>query len=173
MSKLSGRKPLVFIALCLALGAAAVGGYAFFSASGSGSAPAAVGTSSTLTLHGSSASTLYPGSSSTVSFTTDNPSSGHELLGTIHLASIVACDTAFVSGACPGGHEIATCESINDGSGGNAGTNNFYMADVTANQDIAPGNGHTVTSTGTLTMNNLASSQDSCKNANLLLSLTS
>jgi hypothetical protein len=157
--------------VAVAVGAAAA--VAYFTASGSGTAPATVGTSSAVTLHGSSASALYPGTSSTVSFTVDNPASGHELVGTIHLASVVACDTAFVSGACPSGHETSTCESINNGAGSNGGTNNFYMADVVSNQDFPGGSGQTVTATGTLTMNNLASSQDSCKNANLLLNLTS
>jgi hypothetical protein len=116
---------------------------------------------------------LYPGSSSTVRFTFDNRASGRQLLGTIHLASIVACDPAFVGGACPAGHEITSCESINDGASSNAGTANFYMADIVANQDFPKGNDQTVTAAGTLTMNNLASNQDSCKNANLLLNFTS
>jgi len=173
MKKLFHRKRYVLIAVAVLASVAAVAGYAYFSANGSGTATASVGTSSAVTLHGAAVSTLYPGTSSTVNFTVDNPSSGHQIVGTIHLASVVACDTAFVSGACPSGHEITSCESINNGSGSNAGTNNFYMADVVANQDVPTGNGQTVTTTGTLTMNNLASSQDSCKNANLLLNLTS
>jgi hypothetical protein len=166
------RKRLLVLAAGVLAIVGAVGGYAYFSASGSGTGTASVGTSSNLTLHATTGGALYPGTSTTVTFTVDNPSSGHELVGTIHLASIVACDTAFVSGACPSGHEITTCESINNGSSSNAGTNNFYMADVVANQDVASGNGQSITATGTLTMNNLASSQDSCKNANLLLNLT-
>jgi hypothetical protein len=172
MKKLLRKRNLLIVA-ALVVGVAAVGGYAYFSGSGTGTATATVGTSSSVTLHGASASTLYPGTSSTVSFTVDNPSSGHQIVGTIHLASVVACDTAFVSGACPSGDEITTCESINNGSGSNGGTNNFYMADVVANQDFATGSGQAVTATGMLTMNNLASSQDTCKNANLLLNLTS
>jgi hypothetical protein len=173
MPKFFFKKAFILSAASATVAAVAVAGYAYFSTSGSGTAPATVGTSSAVTLHGTSASALYPGTSSTVSFTVDNPGSGPQYVGTIHLASVVACDTAFVSGACPGGHEISGCESINNGSGANGGTNNFYMADVAANQSVAAGNGQSVTATGTLTMNNLASSQDSCKNANLLLNLTS
>lgn len=167
MTRFIRKKGFVLAALLLALGVAAVAGYAYFSATGSGTAPAAVGTSSSMTLHGVSASTLYPGGTSTVSFTVDNPGTGLQLLGTIHLASVVACDTGFVSGACPIGHEISTCESVGSGSA------DFSMPDVVANQHISPGSGQSVTATGTLTMNDLATSQDSCKNANLLLNLTS
>jgi hypothetical protein len=167
------RKKYVFAAVALVIGLGAAASYAYFSASGSGTATASVGTSSAVTLHGTAASTLYPGTSSTVNFTVDNPSSGHQVVGTIHLASIVACDQAFSGGTCASGHEISTCESINNGSGSNGGTNNFYMADVVSNQDFASGSGQSITATGTLTMNNLASSQDSCKNAYLLLNLTS
>jgi hypothetical protein len=166
------RKRAIAAAVCVLLGVGAIGGYAYFSASGSGTATGTVGTSSALTLHGTTSGTLYPGSSTTVGFTVDNPSGGSERIGTIHLASVVACDTAFVAGACPSGHEIATCESVDDGSVANAGTGDFYMADVAANEDVASGNGQSITATGTLTMNNLASSQDTCKNANLLLDLT-
>jgi hypothetical protein len=145
---------------------------AYFTSGGSGTGTATVGTSSTFTIHGTTTSTLYPGTSTPVNFTVDNPSSGHQLLGTIHLSSIVACNTAFVSGACPSGHEITSCESAETGSSDTT-TANFWMPDVVANQDFPPGNGQAVTASGTLTMNNLSSNQDACKNANLLLNFTS
>jgi hypothetical protein len=47
------------------------------------------------------------------------------------------------------------------------------MPDVVANQDVASGNGQAITATGTLTMNDLNSSQNTCKNANLTLNFTS
>ena len=46
------------------------------------------------------------------------------------------------------------------------------MPDVVSGQEIATGNGQTVTATGTLTMNDLSTNQDSCKSANLLLNFT-
>jgi hypothetical protein len=171
--KKTHRKRYVIAAVALVVGVGAVAGYAYFSTTGSGTGTAAVGTSSAVTLHGTTAGSLYPGTSSPVTFKVDNPSSGHQRVGTIHLASVVACDAAFVAGACPSGHELGGCESIDDGSVANAVTGDFYMADVVENQDFAPGNGQDATAGGTLTMNNLASSQDSCKNANLLLNLTS
>ena len=150
--------------------------YAYFSASGSGTGSATVGTSSALTLHGTSASTLYPGVSSTVSFTVDNPSSGHQQLGTIHLASVKACvgaSSSWNGSSCTNsGTEATTCESVETGSS-DGNTANFWMPDVVSNQDFGNGNGQTVTATGSLKMNDLNSSQDACKNANLTLNFTS
>jgi hypothetical protein len=145
---------------------------AYFTASGSGTGTASVGTSSALTLHGSTSGSLYPSVSTTVTFTADNPSAGKEQVGTIHLASIVACNIAFTGTTCPSGHEVTTCESVETGSS-DGNTANFWMADVVANQDLASGNGQSVTATGSLTMNDLSSSQDTCKSVNLLLNLTS
>jgi hypothetical protein len=146
--------------------------YAYFSASGSGTGTASVGTSSALTLHGSSSGSLYPGTSTTVTFTADNPNSGKAEVGTIHLASIVACNTAFSGGSCPSGHEVTTCESVETGSS-DSNTANFWMPDVAVNAEVAAGSAQSITPTGTLTMNDLSSSQDTCKNVNLLLNLTS
>jgi hypothetical protein len=157
------------VLITLALGGAAV---AYFSASGSGTGTASVGTSSALTIHGSTSGSLYPGVSGTVTFTADNPSAGKQKIGTIHLASIVACDQAFSGGTCASGHEVTSCESVETGAT-DANTANFWMPDVAANQDLASGNGQSVTATGSLKMNDLATSQDACKNVNLLLNFTS
>lgn len=162
-----------------AVGALALAGVAiaYFTASGSGTGSASVGTSSALTIHGSSASTLYPGTSSTVSFTADNPSPGKQEIGTIHLASVKACTgtgSSWNGTACSaGGTEQTSCESVETGSSdGNAA--NFWMPDVVSNQDLAgSSSGQTVTATGTLTMNDLSTNQDLCKNANLTLNFTS
>jgi hypothetical protein len=156
----------------------AAGAVAYFTTAGSGTGTAAVGdtTSTPLTIHGSSATTLLPGVSSTVTFTVDNPSPGYEELGTIHLASVKACVGAGSSwngtGCTAGGTEATTCESVEPGPS-NTNTDDFYMADVPANQDIASGTKQSVTATGTLTMNDLSSNQDACKNANLTLNFTS
>ena len=170
MFRITRRRTLAGITVgVLALAGAA---FAYFTTSGSGTGTASVGTSSALTIHGSTSGSLYPGTSTSVSFTADNPSSGKQQIGTIHLASVVACNTAFSGGACPSGHEITTCESVETGSS-DGNTANFWMPDVVSNQDLASGNGQTVTASGTLTMNDLASSQDLCKSANLLLNFTS
>jgi hypothetical protein len=172
MSASKKRKTLIAVGaviVTLAVGGAAV---AYFTATGSGTGTAAVGTSSALTLHGSTSGSLFPGTSSTVTFTADNPSSGRQLVGTIHLASIVACDQAFSGGVCASGHEITTCESVETGTT-DGNTANFWMSDVVSNQDVAPGNAQSLSATGTLKMNDLSTGQDSCKSANLLLNLTS
>jgi hypothetical protein len=171
MSFFRRRKALATVGV---IGTVALAGvaYAYFTASGSGTGPATVGTSTALTLHGSTSGSLYPGTSVTVNFTADNTSGGKEQVGTIHLASIVACNTAFVSGACPSGHEVTSCEDAETGSS-DTGTSDFWMADVAANQEVAAGSAQSITATGTLKMNDLSTSQDLCKNANLLLSFTS
>ncbi|HWE07828.1 MAG TPA: hypothetical protein VG325_00655 [Solirubrobacteraceae bacterium] len=155
--------------------ATAGGALAYFTTTGSGTGAATVGASSALTIHGASASTLYPGTSSTVSFTVDNPSPGKQQVGTIHLASIKACPAgdSWTGSACSNsGTEITTCESIETGASDTT-TANFWMPDVVAAQQVNSGNGQSVTATGTLTMNNLNASQNTCQNANLTLNLTS
>lgn len=158
---------------CLALAGAA---YAYFSTTGSGTGTATVGTGTVLTLHGTTAGTLYPGTSTSVSFTVDNSSSGSQQVGTIHLASVKACvgvGSAWTGSACSNsGTEATTCESVETGAS-DTNTANFWMADVVANQTFGNGAGQAVTAPGSLKMNNLSSSQDACKNANLLLNLTS
>jgi len=159
------------------------GAIAYFTTNGTGSGTASVGTSSTITLHGTTTGTLYPGTSETVTLAADNPSSGHQQVGTVHLSGIYACtggtnnDSVWNGSSCSdgtnGGHEVSTCEDIDNGSVGNAGQHDFYMQDVQENQDIAPGTGTALNNNGTLVMNDLNSSQDQCKNANLYLVLTS
>jgi hypothetical protein len=180
--KLVTKRRLAVLAALLIAAVAAVGGWAYFTANGSGSGTATVGTSSNLTLHGSTSGTLYPGAGVSISFTADNPGGGTERLGTIYLAGVKACtgagsswDPSLNSGAggCSNsGTEQATCESVDPGNAGNAGASNFYMADVAENQNLAAGaSGVSSTNSGTLTMNNLSSTQDSCKNASLYLQL--
>lgn len=132
------------VVACLAISGAA---FAYFTTTGEGQVAGAVGTSTALTITGTSASTLYPGTTSEVSFSVDNPSTGNQFVTTIHLDSVTT--------------SVAECL----GSW-------FTMPDVTANQDIAPG-GEAITATGTLTMANENVSQDACKNATMTLNLSS
>jgi hypothetical protein len=157
-----------FAAALILAGAA----YAYFTASGSGTGTGSVGTTQALTIHGTTGGTLYPGGSTPVSFTADNPSPGKEQIGTIHLASIVACSAAFSGGACPNGDEVTGCESVETGSS-DTNSANFWMPDVVANQDLASGSGQSVTATGSLKMNDLTSNQNACEGVNLLLNFTS
>ncbi len=139
------------------VGALAVAGVAlaYFTSSGSGTGAATVGSSSAVTLHATVTSNLYPGASSPVSFTVDNPSQGSERVGTITLGSITA-DAAH-----------STCSTTITG-----GNPDFTMAAVTVNHTFGSGNGQTVTPTGTLTMNETGANQDACQGATLTLHLT-
>lgn len=143
--------PLGLVVLALA-GVAA----AYFTNLGSGTGTAAVGSSSSVTLHGTIASALFPGASSTVTLTVDNPSLGAEFVNTIHLESITP----------DAGH--SGCSTVITG-----GNPDFTMPDVTVSQGFPPGNGQAVTATGTLTMRETGVSQDACQGATLTLNLTS
>jgi len=136
--------------------AVAAGAYAYFTSTGSGTATATVGSSSAVTIKGTVSSNLYPGGSSPVTFTVDNPSSAAQRVGTITLASI----------AVDAGH--STCSKVITGP-----TPDFTMPAVVVNKTFGSGNGQTVTPTGTLTMNDTGISQDACQGATLTLNLTS
>jgi hypothetical protein len=146
------KAALVSVAVLAIAGAA----YAYFTSTGSGTATATVGSSSAVMLHGTIGSSLYPSSSSTVTFTVDNPSSGTQRVGTISLSSITVdaghsgCSTAI--------------------SGGNP---DFTMNPVTVNQVFPSGSGQAVTPTGTLTMNDTGVNQNACQGATLTLQLSS
>jgi len=156
MSRLAIRKG-VLIPIGIIVGLAVVGiAVAYFTSLGSGTGTAAVGSSSNVTLHGTVASTLYPGTSSNVTFTVDNPSPGAELVNTIHLESITP----------DAGH--SGCSTVITG-----GNPDFTMPDVVANQSFPHGNGQAVTATGTLTMHETGVSQNACQGATLTLNLTS
>lgn len=149
------KKRALIAAACVCALAVAGAAFAYFTTSGSGTGTATVGSSSAVTIHATISSTLYPGSSSPVSFTIDNPSSGSQRVGTITLASIS------VDGAHSG------CSTALGG-----GNPDFTMAAVTVNQVIPSGSGQSVTPTGTLTMNDTGVSQDACQGATLTLHLT-
>ena len=94
MNFLKSRKGVALLAMLVVAAVAAAGAYAYFTTTGSGSGTGTVGTSSNLVLTGTASATLYPGTSSPVSFTALNNSAGHQQLGTIFLASVEAYPTA-------------------------------------------------------------------------------
>jgi len=173
MSIIKRRKRAVIV--IAALGVLVGGGaLAYFTATGSGTGTATVGANSALTVSGTVSGSLYPGTSNTVNFTASNPSTGHQRLGTISLTGVHACTGAgssWTGSACSNtGTEQTTCESYDTSA--SSTVDDFSMQNVVSNQDLPSGNNQTVTATGTLTMNNLSSSQNSCQNANLTLTLT-
>jgi hypothetical protein len=154
MSWITGKRASVALGSTIAIVAAGVA-FAYFTSSGSGTGSASVGSSSAVTLHASISSNLYPGSSSPVTLTVDNPSTGVQRVGTVSLASI----------SVDAGH--SSCSTTI--SGGNP---DFTMAAVPVNQVFPPGSGQSVSATGTLAMNETGVNQDACQGATLTLHLT-
>jgi hypothetical protein len=150
----STKKRALLALVCACALALAGGAYAYFTTTGSGTGTATVGSASAVTLKATIGSSLYPGSSSTVSFTVDNPSSGTQRVGAISLSKITA----------DAGH--SSCSVVTTG-----GNPDFTMAAVTVNKNFPPGNNQTVTQTGTLTMNETGVNQDACQGATLTLQL--
>jgi hypothetical protein len=154
MSWITQKRVFVALGCTIALAAAGVA-LAYFTSSGSGTGSASVGSSSAVTLHASITGNLFPGSSSPVAFTVDNPSSGVQRVGTVSLASI----------SVDAGH--SSCSTTIGG-----GNPDFTMAAVPVNQVFPPGNGQSVSATGTLAMNETGVNQDACQGATLTLHLT-
>jgi len=154
MGFITKRRALFALTTAL-LVVAASGAYAFFTTTGSGTGTAAVGSGSTVTLHATVTGSLYPGTSSPVTFTVDNPSSGKQRVGTITLASITP-DASH-----------SECSTVITG-----GNPDFKMPAVSVESTFGPGNGQAVTPTGTLTMNDTGVSQNKCQGATLTLNLT-
>jgi hypothetical protein len=135
------------IAVLAIAGLAAMGAYAYFSATGSGTASANVGSSSAVTLSGSTTGNLYPdGPARDVAITITNPSSGAQYVNKVHLASVDPSD--------------AGCDATA-----------FGMPDVTVQQMIA-GGGNLVVH-GSLSMADNGANQDDCQGNSLTLNLTS
>jgi hypothetical protein len=154
--KFVNKKRLVAALAALGILGIAVGAYAYFSTTGSGTTTATVGSSSALVLKGTVTGNLYPGTSSPVSLTVDNSSSGKQRVGTISLEKITP----------DAGH--STCSVVITG-----GNPDFTMAEIVVNKVFGPGNGQAVTPGGTLTMNETGVNQDACQGATLTLTLKS
>jgi hypothetical protein len=143
------KKRLLVLAVVAAGAAIGTTAFAYFTTTGSGSGSASVGSSSALTLHGTTVDALYPGAATEVDFTVDNPSPGQQWVGTVKLDSVTT-----------------------DGAHSSCNMSDFTMPDVTVGQNFAHGNGLSVTATGTLTMADNGN-QDACKGAPLTLHLSS
>lgn len=155
MHHLTSKRALIAIS-CIGAMVIAAAAYAYFTSTGSGTATAKVGTSSAVTLKGTVTGNLYPGSSSQVSFTVDNPSGAAQRVGTITLTGITV----------DAGH--STCSAVITG-----GNPDFTMPAVAVNATFPAGNGQAVTPKGTLTMNDTGLNQNACQGAELTLALAS
>ncbi|MBC7375306.1 MAG: hypothetical protein H7323_15060 [Frankiales bacterium] len=145
--------------------------YAYWTATGTGSATAAVGTAANnLVLTGASDTTaLTPnGPTSFVSFTAKNPATSNQRITKIHLVSVAA--------KTPSGTSVSGCGTVNDGASANTGSADFYMADVVptlGDGDILKGaTAQGLAAKGTLLMNDTTSDQEACKSAVLTLTFS-
>ncbi len=144
------RAIIVAVVAVVAL-AAAIGGYAYWTTTGSGSAAGNAATAtSDLTINGSFPDGIYPGGNEPVSFSIVNPNPGSVQLGTISLQS-VGIDSGHSPGCLPA---------------------DFTMLDVLVNHLVTTGT-HAITETGSLVMADTGVSQDACKGATITLNLTS
>jgi hypothetical protein len=148
--KRSKKKIWLFLGIVAAIGLSAIGAFAYWSTTGSGSGAADVDSANgTVVLHGSAPTGLYPGGSSGVTFTADNAGDTNLYVGTIQLVSVDADS--------PG------CD-----------TDDFSMADVVSNTVVpADTTGHALNGVGTLAYANTTVNQDACKGAELTLNLSS
>ena len=145
-----GKRTWVLVGVvALVAGMAAIAGYAYWTASGTGSGTASVGTDSGVSIVVTgTGSALYPGGSATITFHIHNNSA----TSPVDVGKVV--QNGAVTGL-PGG----------------CAAGDFSFGDVTLNESVAAssdGPDHT----GTLSMANTASYQDACKNASPVLNLT-
>jgi hypothetical protein len=146
------RAVILAVVAAMAFSAAAV---AYFTAGGSGSGSATVGTSATaLITQTNTLGALYPATSQPVNLDIKNTGTGSQFVNKVHLDSITA----------DAGH--ASCDVSS--SGANAA---FTMTDVTVGETLAAS--ATTSKSGTLAMNDTGVSQDSCQGATLTLHFSS
>jgi hypothetical protein len=140
------------------------GAVAYFTASGSGTGNAQVGTSSAMTI----SATITPGTGglvpggnpANVSFNVNNPGSGNQNVGTVSLSGVQAYSDA--------GHT----NNITGTGAGQCDTSQFTMTPVVENQDV-PSGSTALTNSGSLVFHDSGSDQDGCKGAYLVASFTS
>ena len=164
MGNLFSRKKLGLASGIAGLAIGGVVAYAYFTTTGSGTANGTVGSSSNLVIAGAlsggaSDGNFYPGGpAQTVTFTITNNSPGNQVLTVIHLNAVHAYANA--SDQSSKTNAIAGC-----------GTSDFSMANVTVNQDLAPGD-TVLTPTGSISMVDTGLNQDACQGALLTFDFT-
>jgi hypothetical protein len=154
MKLIKSKKGIALLATLAVAVVAAVGAYAYWTASGTGSGTASVGTDAGVTINNFGFSgALYPGHSVTVTFDIVNNSANTKAKVGKVVADTSGGNTNGISGLPVG------CSAAD-----------FHFADVTVNTEI----GESATDsgvTGTLSMDDTAVNQDACKNAAPVLHL--
>jgi hypothetical protein len=125
--------------------------YAYWTGTGTGTGTGTVGGGGTVTVAGTLAPGIEPGSSSAVSFTAANATDTPITVTDVHLESVTA----------DAGHD--TCE-----------TDDFSMSDVTEDHAVPAGaTAEALPNNASLVYENTEVSQDACKGATLTLTLSS
>jgi len=151
MRKLMRKRILVPVAAIAALALAGVA-FAYFTASGTGSGTASVGTDSGVTIDSVTFdSTLYPGGSTNVRYTITNSSSN----APAQVGKVVADTSAGTNGV--------------SGLPRGCSASDFSFGDVTVNAEIPAG--RSLNGTGTLSFADTGANQDACKGASPVLHL--
>jgi hypothetical protein len=139
--KRSRKRRWVVLAVFLLVAAAAVGGYAYFTAFGSGSGDATVGTASNIDLTSDSVSGLFPGGADVpVTVHVSNPGSGHQFVNVIS-------GTVEDNGGCLGSwFQVDPKTFATDVAPGTAPTTttNVRMLNPNANQNACQGKKMTI-----------------------------
>ena len=153
--------------------AASVAAYAYFTAAGSGTVTASIGSTGSISLSGSVSGTLYPdGAAATVSVLASNGGSSSQYVSAVHLASIqIDHSSSTYTGASSG--QQSTWDACDVSTSG--GSPAFTMADVSVTTTLTRSGtgGDHVTKTGSLQMNDTGVTQNNCQGAPLQLNLTS
>lgn len=154
----SKRAIAVTVVGALAVIGSGIGAFAYWSTTGTGNGTASVGTATAVTITPITfAATLYPGATTGVTFTVNNPST----TTSVKVGQVVI-DTSVATGA-PNGIS---------GLSGNCLAADFVFApSSTLSYTIAPSSSVT-DATATLMLKNTALNQDDCKNAAPVLHLT-
>jgi hypothetical protein len=195
MKFIKSKKAIALLAVSVAAVVAAVAGYAYFTASGSGTGSATVGNAvNQIVVAGTAPTALTPGNSSAVSFKAWNYANQGQAISSITLSGVAACSAAWSSITYDTYGHATTAPTCGDT--GQAATDDTACAAEGFNTDAATssvkgfsmlpvsvdptGDGHlaanasavSLTEGGTLTLNDLNSNQNACQGKNLLLSFT-
>jgi hypothetical protein len=173
MHRFMSKKGLGVLAV-LAVGiAVSVAAYGYFTAPGSGTGTASVGSTGSITLSGSATGTLYPaGAPSSVSVLVTNNGSGSQFVSSVHLASVQIDHSSQVYTGASSGQQSTWDQCDVSTSGANPA---FTMADIPVAATLTKSGsaGDHLTKSGSLQMNDTGVSQNNCQGAPLQLNFTS
>ena len=172
------KKRVAAAVVAVAVASGGLAAYAYFTASGTADGSAGVGTSVNFSVTGSSgsglpstgASYLYPGGPAVaLTYRITNPSSGHQAVRTV---SVAVAQDGNGDAVTPAGASITGCTATWFTAGSSTYTASPAAGGgaATLTDDLAGGD--YITGSTSVTMGNVGSSQDVCKNATPKLTVT-